>query len=423
MELAEPVGDEFGFVAFVVAADDGDGLAAFFGGVQRFVASVLVAFDERVGGLQNRGGGAEVLAQQDGLCAGEVFFEVEDVGDVSAAPAVDCLVGVADDADVGLGGGLILHAGHGRRGRGQQRGDAELDRVGVLVFVDHQVAPAAVELGADVFVLFEQLDGEEQQVIEVDGTRLAQRLLVAEVDLGDLLGVVVVGVGLVGLGVHEFVLGVGDGAEHGARRPVGRLQVHRLEHALHGAHLVAGVVDGVVGLEPGQLGTLGVAAQQAGAEGVEGGDGEPAQAWVRGSALFEGVGAGDLGDDALAHLAGGFVGEGQGEDAPGRRALLDDLCDAPGDDAGLARAGGGEDEQGALGVEDGGFLGVGEAVQYGIGRGVILAEFAREVVVGEEIGEVVEGHGGHRVVQFFEEVPSLAKGRRCGRNRWDVIVI
>ena len=49
--------------------------------------------------------------------------------------------------------------------------------------------------------------------------------------------------------------------------------------------------------------------------------------------------------DALAHLAGGLVGEGDGEDAIGPHAAAQQLGDAEGDDARLARAGAGEDEQ------------------------------------------------------------------------------
>ncbi len=61
--------------------------------------------------------------------------------------------------------------------------------------------------------------------------------------------------------------------------------------------------------------------------------------------------------DALAHLAGGLVGEGDGQDGVRRDALLaDQPGDAAGDDAGLARAGSGENQQGAFGGLDGGAL-------------------------------------------------------------------
>jgi hypothetical protein len=70
----------------------------------------------------------------------------------------------------------------------------------------------------------------------------------------------------------------------------------------------------------------------------------------------------DLGDvaahlvDALAHLAGGLVGEGDGEDAPGGHALFEELGDAVGDDARLAGARAGEDQQRRAAVVDGRLL-------------------------------------------------------------------
>ena len=53
--------------------------------------------------------------------------------------------------------------------------------------------------------------------------------------------------------------------------------------------------------------------------------------------------------DALGHFGGGFVGEGDGEDGVGGdAALFDEIGDAVGDDAGLAGAGTGEQEDGTV---------------------------------------------------------------------------
>ena len=58
--------------------------------------------------------------------------------------------------------------------------------------------------------------------------------------------------------------------------------------------------------------------------------------------------------DALGHLGGGLVGEGHGQDRVRRDAfLVDQPRDAAGDDARLARAGAGQDEQRAIGSFDG----------------------------------------------------------------------
>src|ERR1700691_5481772 len=53
--------------------------------------------------------------------------------------------------------------------------------------------------------------------------------------------------------------------------------------------------------------------------------------------------------DALGYFGGGLVGEGDGEDGVrGGAALIDEVRDAVGDDAGLAGSGAGEDEDGAV---------------------------------------------------------------------------
>ena len=67
--------------------------------------------------------------------------------------------------------------------------------------------------------------------------------------------------------------------------------------------------------------------------------------------------------EARAHLAGGLVGERHGEDAPRRDALArDEVGDAIRDDARLAAAGAGEDEERALRVGDRGGLRIVELV-------------------------------------------------------------
>ena len=68
----------------------------------------------------------------------------------------------------------------------------------------------------------------------------------------------------------------------------------------------------------------------------------------------------DEADDPLAQLGGGPVGEGDREDPPRRDVLdADQVGDPVGEDAGLARAGAGEDQQRAVGGRDGaGLLGV-----------------------------------------------------------------
>ena len=89
-----------------------------------------------------------------------------------------------------------------------------------------------------------------------------------------------------------------------------------------------------------------VAAQDAHAERVEGGDERLGERRMAEQLI-----------DALGHLAGGLVGEGDGEDGVGRDAFLaDEPGDAVGDDAGFARSGAGKDEQRTFGGFDRGAL-------------------------------------------------------------------
>ncbi len=67
--------------------------------------------------------------------------------------------------------------------------------------------------------------------------------------------------------------------------------------------------------------------------------------------------------DATAHLVGRFVGEGQGEDLMAGDSLLEQPCDAMGNDPGLAASGTGQDEQWPLEMRHGLALGLGKSVQ------------------------------------------------------------
>ena len=117
-------------------------------------------------------GRAVVLLQLDDLRAGEVLLEVEDVGDVRAAPLVDALVIVADDADV-----AVLF--------GQRPDELVLDMVGVLVLVDHDVAESPLILIEHGLVALKEADRVEQQVVEVHRVVLLQFVFIALVDAED----------------------------------------------------------------------------------------------------------------------------------------------------------------------------------------------------------------------------------------------
>ena len=318
------VADHAGFLVGVPEADDFD---FFAGGVvgaaaQGFAEAGFVVGDQGRCRRQDLFGGAVVAFEADDLGAGEVAFEAEDVFDFGAAPGVDRLIFVADAADVVVA-------------LGEEAEPEVLDGVGVLVFVDQDVAEAAVVVGQDFGVVAQDFGHVHQQVAEIGGVHGAQAVLVVGVEAaGGAAGEVgVLGGGDAG-GGEAAVLPALDDAHQGRRGPALDVDAGGLHHLFQEAELVVSVQDVEAA---GQADEFGVAAQHAGAQRVEGAEPE---------ALG---GAADDGGDAFAHFAGGAVGEGDGEDLAGEGAAAEqDVGEAGGQHTGLAGAGAGQDEDGAV---------------------------------------------------------------------------
>ena len=211
--------------------------------------------------------------------------------------------------------------------------------VRVLVLVDEDVTEGLLPLGASLGEALEHVDREEEHVVEVDGVRGEEALLVEVVDLGD--GLVVEARDALGVLVRadERVLRVRDLGVDPARREALRVALELLEAALHEPDLVGLVVDREVGAvaEP-----LRLAAQDPAARRVE--RHHPGCA----------CGRADEVSDALAHLPRGLVRERDREDLGRLHAdRAEQVRDAAGEHAGLAGAGTGDHEHGAFRVEDG----------------------------------------------------------------------
>ena len=249
-----------------------------------------------------------------------VLVQLAQVVGRRAAPAVDRLV-------------VVAHRGERRAHPGELLQQAVLRDVGVLVFVDQDVAQAVLPFLAQFGVGIQQFGRQADQVVEIDRLVGAQGGVVAVVDLGVDARVVVFGGLQRGGGRLQFVLPQRD-ARH---RAADFLLVGGLEDFRDDACGVGRIEDGKRRL---QLGELRVLAQHAQAHRVEGGDDQ---------AL--GVDAlGQLGG-ALLHFARGLVGEGDGGDrARLVAAFTDQVGDLVGDDARLARAGAGQHQQRAVEV-------------------------------------------------------------------------
>ena len=162
-----------------------------------------VVRDHGVRRLENRVRRAVVLLERDRARLGEVALELQDVADVGAAEGVDRLVGIADRADVVM----VL---------GEELQQAVLRVIRVLVLVDEDVPEGVLPVLPSVREVLQDLHGQHQHVVEVDGVRGGELALVQLVRLGDRLVVE----GRDPLGVHrrrhELVLRVRDLRVHAA---------------------------------------------------------------------------------------------------------------------------------------------------------------------------------------------------------------
>ena len=210
--------------------------------------------------------------------------------------------------------------------------------VGVLVLVDQDVPePPAVVLG-HVGEPDHQRHRVPDQVVEVDGLGPGQARLIGGVDVGQRRLGVVGALGSEGVGVDQLVLQPRDLVEQPAGgHPLG-VEVQVAGHERDQAKAVGLVVD-----REGRLHAqaLSLPAQDAHAGRVERRD--PHRASPRPHS--------DL--NTLAHLGGGLVREGDGQDLawsriPGGKQV----GDPTGEHTGLARACPGDDQQGAAAVLD-----------------------------------------------------------------------
>ena len=156
------------------------------------------------------------------------------------------------------------------------------------------------------------------------------------------------------VGPQTAVLPVIDHAQQLTRRPPLRVHILSIDQRLHQPDLIVGVEDGEIRLEPGEFGMF---AQQPRADRMEGSN-PPAVMHARH----------DRGD-AFAHFARRLIGESDGEDVARPRSAGDDqMRDPRRQNARLARAGPGEDEQWAFQRLDRLALPRIEAVEIGGGR-------------------------------------------------------
>ena len=188
-------------------------------------------------------------------------------------------------------------------------------------------------------MLAQQFDGAHDHVIEVERVVVLEQGLVAGVrPRHHLAEVIVHGGGEDGRG-DEFALRARDSREDGARGELARIDAQLREDGAHQLLLVGGVEDGERALDADRST---IDAENARADGVERAESERLG------------GIAEEADNPIAQFPRGFVGERDGDDAIRVNVLLgDEVGDPVSDDARLAAAGPGQDEERSLDVLDG----------------------------------------------------------------------
>ncbi len=282
---------------------------------------------------------AVVLFQLDHPAVGEFALEFQHVAGVGATEGVDRLVVVAHREQRGVGAGEELEP-------------AILQCVGVLEFVDEDMAEACLVMLPQRFVAIEQFVGAQQQFGEV-GHALALALrIVGLVQLGELHGIFIVRVG-VARAAAGFLVAI-DVALHLFRFVFLGIDVERLQEPLDRGELVLCVED-LERLRQPRFAP--VRAQQAVGETVEGADPHAARVDRQHRR------------DAREHFLRRLVGEGHRENAVRRHpAGLDQPRNARGQHARLARTRAREDQRGRVRQRHRGALFGIEASQQGVGH-------------------------------------------------------
>ena len=187
-------------------------------------------------------------------------------------------------------------------------------------------------------MLAEQAHHVEQQVVEVHRTGPLETGLVLGVHVGVLAVEDVLGLGGGAGRIDQLVLPERDQAVHTARREALGVEAEVADDVAGQPHGVGLVVD----RERARIAQhFAVTAQDPHARRVERGD--PHRLDDRP----------DQGADPLAHLGRGLVGERDRQDLRRPRSLVDQVGDAMGQHAGLARAGSGHDQQRPVAVHHG----------------------------------------------------------------------
>src|SRR5258708_23943634 len=192
------------FVLFVIRLMDSYRRARVVVGPERLLFAQFIRRDDGARDLQNGAGRAIVLFEHDDLEIGKVVLEVQNVANIGAAPGINRLVFVADNAQI-------------TAFFGQELDDFVLDDVGVLKLVDHNVLEAALVKSKHFRNFAEQVDRYTQEIVEIQGMIALQQFVVALVDARNRFLPLTIGAASKRFAVEQLALGVRDRAQYGPR--------------------------------------------------------------------------------------------------------------------------------------------------------------------------------------------------------------
>ena len=312
----------FRFIFFIFCREHAHRIAGTVLAPQVLLEQLGVVLDEVVGALQNALRRTVVLLQLDDAQGGIVFLQVAQIGRAGAAPGIDGLVVVAHRGDSGAVAGQQLH-------------HLVLAIVGVLVFVDEQVAEALLPALVCFCICLEQFHRQTDEIVEVYRLISAQRFLVARVEQGDALLLFVLGLAFRLLRREEGSLPV----RHHALRSANLLFVRTAQQFADDLSCIGAIEYGELLLVAEQRPVL---AQNLHAQRMEGADGHTL-----------GIAPAQQLSDALAHFVCGFVGESDGGHVARRiAAIFDEVSKLVRDDTRLAATGPGQHQEGTIQIFD-----------------------------------------------------------------------
>ena len=299
------------FISFIIRLIVNNFRTIAVGSPQIFRLASAVIVDNGIGGIQNNLRTTVVLLQLHQLGIGIILLKIKDILDISTAPAVNALVGIAYYADVSVA-------------CSQQFRQQVLRMVGVLIFVNHQIIKLALVFFSYRRIFLQQTQRQQQQIVKVYGIVGLQLFLISIINFCHLLLIVAGGLASVGIWQQQSIFRIADMADNRRQRETLFIQIHFLQHLLNQVFAVAGIVNSkIIGIA---VEIFQLIAQKTGAEGMEG-----KQPHISGRSACHTV-------HALAHFRGGFIGKGNRQNAIGTHALLQQMGNTAGQHLRLAAA-------------------------------------------------------------------------------------